>query len=61
METIANKSNFHLPSLYIIVTLLKESGSTWDMDLKLPKFAENAEKEFETIVSFASKVLFHLE
>ena len=34
----------------------KESGSTWDVDAKLPKFAENASHEFETIVSLMAKV-----
>ena len=37
--------------------ILKESGSTWDVDVKLPKFAENADKEFEKIVAFINKVL----
>ena len=27
------------------------------MDVKLPKFAENADKEFEKIVAFINKVL----
>ena len=39
---------------------LKESGSTWDVDAKLPKFAENASHEFETIVSLMAKVFLFL-
>ena len=40
---------------------LKESGSTWDVDAKLPKFAENASHEFETIVSLMTKVFLMLK
>ena len=39
-----------------LAILCQESGSTWDMDVRLPKFAENASNEFETIVSFMNKV-----
>lgn len=42
--------------MVLFLHLCKESGSTWDMDVKLPKFAENASNEFETIVSYMNKV-----
>ena len=48
-----------MPLIFLkyFLDILKESGSTWDMrDVKLPKFAENASHEFETIVSFVTKV-----
>ena len=44
-------------SKILVSKILKESGSTWDVDVKLPKFAENADKEFEKIVAFINKVL----
>ena len=60
VHTLERKRHkIHVNDIFIVVLFLrlcKESGSTWDMDVKLPKFAENASNEFETIVSFMNKV-----
>ena len=50
-----NNIPYNLDVLFLDI-LCQESGSTWDMDVRLPKFAENASNEFETIVSFMNKV-----